>query len=117
MTAAPAMSTLINHQGIETHFAGQGMAAAAIPVGMTPVTVKKDLNRSAVTYMIVTAVKLGAVKAFDGNFFKRDPLHDAADPGYIVCNCFVLFSLHGFRSCCPALLGRKEGNIVGIPAA
>ncbi len=62
VAAAAAMGSLIDYQCIKSHLSGQGMSSAAIPVGMAAVAVEKNLNRSVILRVVVSAIEGDAVR-------------------------------------------------------
>ena len=85
---ALAVGALVHYQSVESHLPGQGMSTAAVPEGATAVTVKEDLQRSAVFQVIVAAVELCAVKGLNCDRLEGEFFHDLRSKvdvfGYLV---------------------------------
>ena len=91
------------------------MAAAAIPEGMAPVAVYKDLDGGIVPEVIVSAEELCAVEGFDPDFFAAVAAHNAADPADVFGYCVILVTLEGsVRSSMLLRMGIKGLSICEI---
>ena len=113
-TVAASMRPLVDHQGVETHFPGEGMASRTIPVGMAPVAVKQDLQWGTVLNVVIAAIKRESVKGSDRNLLKGNPGHDSCDAADVLSGCGILFALHGRIGVCPIVLRRIEGYGIGV---
>ena len=91
---AIAVGTLVDDQRVVTQFPGQGMAAAAIPVRVTPVAVANNLDGCTVVQMIIPAMKFQTVMGPDADGFIRVLLHNMGHPVDMLPDCIVLGAVY-----------------------